>query len=78
MTFTFKYRRKLLIYIMTIFLMVVCSMVMDEKKYEPFLKYSTFLAVAFFAGNSLEHLAGAVKEKRAGPAAGDPPGGLPT
>jgi len=63
MTFTFKYKRKIIVYALTISVMLGSAFVMDINKYQPFLQYVTFLSIAFFSGNALEHLSGAIKNK---------------
>ena len=72
--FTLKYKRKILIYVLTVILMMLAARYMEAAKYEPFLKYMVLLAVAFFTSNGLEHVAKSIQGKRDNAVTQYPPG----
>lgn len=63
---TSKYKRKLIVYIMTIIIGFSASYPMSDKKYEIFFDNLVYMAIAFFVMNGVEHIAKAFKKDNGG------------
>jgi len=60
--FKTQYSRKVLIYVLSAICLVACSFFVDYTNYAILAEKIVYLAVGFFAGNSLEHLSGMFKK----------------
>lgn len=56
--------RKIMIYGGSLIVAIIVSLFMDDKKFPEFLQFELLLALGFFTGNSIEHIADSLKRKR--------------
>ena len=53
--------RKISIFLISVAISIVISFVMELGYYQTFLNFLLWLAIGFFAGNGIEHLANKIK-----------------
>ena len=54
--------RKAFIYLITLVILVVVGFFMAENNYSTFAHNAIIMAIGFFSGNAVEHIAGALKK----------------
>ena len=55
--------RKVSIFVISIVISIVISFVMELAYYQAFLNFLLWLAIGFFAGNGIEHVANKIKAR---------------